>query len=68
MTKTTVSAILQNRKHIGEYSYRDIVVPDGIPAIISKELFALAQDRLVKNKYAPSTYKADSIACCVRNA
>ena len=59
MTKTSVSTILQNRKYIGEYQYRDIVVPNGIPAIISKELFALAQQRLEKNKYAPSTYKAD---------
>lgn len=59
MTKTTVSAILQNRKYIGEYRYRDVVIPDGIPAIISKELFALAQDRAKKNKYAPAIYKAD---------
>ena len=59
MTKTTVSAILQNRKYIGEYRYRDVVIPDGIPAIISKELFALAQDRAKKNKYAPAMYKAD---------
>ena len=58
ITKTTVTALLQNRKYVGEYRYRDVVVPDGVPAIISKELFALAQDRLEKNKYAPSTYKA----------
>ena len=57
--KTTVTALLQNRKYIGEYQYRDVVVPNGVPAIISKELFALAMDRLEKNKYAPSTYKAD---------
>ena len=59
ITKTTVTALLQNRKYVGEYRYRDVVVPDGVPAIISKELFALAQDRLEKNRYAPSTYKAD---------
>ena len=59
VTKTTISTILQNRKYIGEYSYRDVVVPDGMPAIVSKELFALAQQRLEKNKYASSTYKAD---------
>ena len=57
--KTTVTALLQNRKYIGEYQYRDVVVPNGVPAIISKELFALAMDRLEKNKYAPSSYKAD---------
>ena len=59
MTKTTVSTILQNRKYIGEYQYRDIVVPDGIPAIISKELFALAQQRTEQNKYAPSASRSE---------
>lgn len=59
MTKTTVSTILQNRKYIGEYQYRDVVIPDGIPAVISKELFEMAQTRLNKNRYAPATMKAD---------
>ncbi len=59
MTKTTVSTILQNRKYIGEYQYRDVVIPDGIPAIVSKELFEMAQSRLDKNRYAPSVTKAD---------
>ena len=59
LSKTAVSTILQNRKYIGEYSYRDVVIDDGIPAIISKELFALAQQRLEKNRYAPSAYKAE---------
>ena len=29
-----VSGILHNRKYIGEYKHRDIVVPDGIPALL----------------------------------
>ncbi len=58
MTKTTVSAVLQNRKYIGEYQYRDIIIPDGIPAVITKELFAMAQARLAKNRYSPSSTKA----------
>lgn len=37
VTKTTVATLLKNRKYIGEYQYRDVVVPDGMPAIISKE-------------------------------
>lgn len=59
MTKTTVSTILQNRKYIGEYQYRDVVIPDGIHAVISKELFEMAQTRPNKNRYAPATMKAD---------
>ena len=32
---------------------------DDVSSIVSKKLFALAMDRLEKNKYAPSSYKAD---------
>ena len=59
MTKTTVSTILQNRKYMGEYQYRDIVVPDGVPAIITKELFTLAQKRVDQNRYAPASLRSD---------
>lgn len=34
-----VSKILGNRRYIGEYIYRDIVMPGGIPAIIEKDVF-----------------------------
>lgn len=54
-----VSAILHNRKYIGEYSYREIVTPGGIPAIISQELFDRVQEKLVKNKRAPARHKAE---------
>lgn len=59
LSKTTVSSILQNRKYMGEYKYRDVVVPNGIPAIVSEELFNMAQDRLARNRHAPSSYKSD---------
>ena len=42
-----------------EYSYRDIVVPDGIPRIVSNELFEQVQQRMAKNKKAPSRHKAE---------
>ncbi len=54
-----VSAILHNRKYIGEYSYREIVTPGGIPAIISQELFDRVQEKLAKNKRAPARHKAE---------
>lgn len=50
---------MQNRKYIGEYQYRDVVVPNGVPAVISEDLFSLAQTRLEKNRHAPATMKAD---------
>lgn len=59
LTKTSVNTILQNRKYIGEYQYRDVIVPDGMPAIVSKELFALVQKRIAQNKYAPSASRSE---------
>lgn len=54
-----VNSMLKNRKYLGEYSYRDIVVPDGIPRIVSNELFEQVQQRMAKNKKAPSRHKAE---------
>lgn len=54
-----VNSMLKNRKYLGEYSYRDIVVPDGIPRIVSNELFEQVQQRMSKNKKAPSRHKAE---------
>lgn len=43
----------------GEYTYRDIVVPDGIPAIVPQGLFDRIQERLAKNKKASAQHKAE---------
>ena len=53
-----VNRLLRNRRYIGEYSYRDIVEPDAIPAIVPKDLFGRVQERLAKNKKAPARFKA----------
>jgi len=34
ITLNTVTRMLHNRRYIGEYQYRDVVVPNGVPAII----------------------------------
>lgn len=34
-----VAAILHNRKFLGEYKYREIVIPNGIPTIVPQDLF-----------------------------
>lgn len=54
-----VAATLHNRKYIGEYRYREIVKADGIPPIISKDLFDRVQAKLAKNKRAPARHKAE---------
>lgn len=55
----SVTRLLKNRHYIGEYRYRDIVHPDGIPAIVPKELFDRVQERMEKNKKAPARFKAE---------
>lgn len=59
MTYNSIQHLLSNRRYIGEYSYRDIIVPDGIPAIISQALFDQVQERIAKNKKAPARSKAE---------
>ena len=50
--------MLHNRRYIGEYKFKDIIIPDGIPQIISTELFDRVQKRLEKNRKAPARKKA----------
>ena len=59
MTYNSVQHLLSNRRYIGEYTYRDIVVPDGIPAIVPQDLFDRVQQKLAKNKKAPARHKAE---------
>lgn len=56
----TVSNLLTNRKYMGEYSYREIVVPDGIPTIVPKDLFVRVQERIAKNKKSTARYRAEA--------
>lgn len=55
----SVTRMLYNRKYIGEFKYRDIVQPDGIPAIVPQELFERVQERMAANKKAPAKHKAE---------
>ena len=59
ITFNTVTHMLHNRKYIGEYKYRDVIKPNGIPAIVPKELFDKVQERLEKNRRAPARHKAE---------
>ena len=59
MNLNSVQRMLSNRRYMGEYTFRDIVVPDGIPAIVPKELFDRVQEKMAKNKKAPARHKAE---------
>ena len=58
-TVSVLSNLLKNRKYVGEYKYGDVITPDGIPAIIDKELFERVQMRMAANKKAPARAKAE---------
>jgi DNA invertase Pin-like site-specific DNA recombinase len=59
LSYNSVGHLLHNRRYIGEFSYRDVVVPDGIPAIVPQDLFDRVQEKLEKNRKAPARHKAE---------
>ena len=59
LSLNTVTTMLHNRKYIGEYRFKDVVVPDGMPAIVEKGLFERVQMKLEKNKKSGTRYSAD---------
>jgi site-specific DNA recombinase len=59
MTFNSVQHMLSNHRYIGEFRFRDVVVPDGIPAIVPQDLFDRVQEKLAKNKKAPARHKAE---------
>lgn len=56
--KNSMRHMFKNRIYIGEYKYSDIVIPDGIPAIVPLELFNRVNERMQKNKHASAKNKA----------
>lgn len=56
--KNSLRTILRNEKYIGTYKLMDIVIPDGMPAIIDKVLFEKVQAMLKHNGKARAKAKA----------
>lgn len=56
--KNSFKCIFRNEKYMGLYRFNDIVVENGVPAIVSKELFEEVNRRLQKNALAPARGKA----------
>ena len=51
----TITRILRTETYKGVYTWGDVVKPDGVPRIISDELFDAVQDRLNRNKHRKAT-------------
>lgn len=45
-TTEYIYSLIKNRRFMGEYRFGDVVIPNGMPAIVSEELFNKVQDRL----------------------
>ncbi|MGM9603213.1 MAG: recombinase family protein [Faecousia sp.] len=54
-----VQRLLSNRRYIGEYAYREYVLPDAIPPIVPLDMFERVQERMAKNHKAPARAKAE---------
>ncbi len=59
-SKSVVIYMLHNRRYIGEYRYMDIVIPNGMPQIISEELFNRVQARFERSRKVPARSKAQT--------
>ena len=58
--KNSIRRILQNEKYVGVYEYKDIRVEDGIPAIVTRELFDKCQAMLQRHHRAPAAKRDTS--------
>lgn len=54
-----IARILRNEKYIGTYKHGEIVIENGVPAIVDKELFEKVQKLLKKNYTSRARGKAD---------
>ena len=59
MTFNTIQHMLNNLRYVEKLKYRDILIPDAIPPIVSVELFDDVQEKIAKNKKAPARRKAE---------
>ena len=59
ITLNVVHYLLKNRRYIGEYKFRDMVIHDAIPPIVSEELFNRVQEIMARNQKAPAMRKAE---------
>ena len=50
-SKSSMATLFSNRKYIGEYRYKDVVIPGKIIPIVPTDLFDRVQARLVVNQH-----------------
>lgn len=58
--KNSLRTILQNEKYIGVYRYTDVVIENGVPPIVPKELFEKVQATYKRNYAARAKSKSNA--------
>ena len=61
-TPKTLQKMLKHRAYVGEYSYAGHVIPGGMPALVSDQLFEDAQRKLAANRSRGAKTKAQLAA------
>lgn len=56
--KNSLQHILTNKRYIGIYTFRGKETPNGMPRIVSDELFYEVQRKMAQNKKAPASSRA----------
>ena len=51
--------MLKNRRYLGEYRYKDVVIENAVPALIDAETFERVQQRSQQNQIAPVRVRAE---------
>ena len=65
--RMTVSGILENDVYIGVYRYGDVVIPDGVPPIIDKDMWETCQTmrkKAPKHGRSPEGYLLSGLCFC----
>ena len=61
MNFNRVQHMLTNRRYLGEYKFKDTVIPNAFEAIVSESLFNEVQKRMEKNRAGAAKYKAKQL-------
>lgn len=56
--KNSLHSMLKNKRYIGVYTYKGKEIPDGMPRIISDEVFNKVAERMGVNRKAPARKRA----------
>ena len=59
-TYNSLSHLLENKRYIGVYMYKDMETPGGMPRIVDDDLFYKVQDILKKNKSVPARTRGEN--------